>query len=229
MVFSVDPYRVARHHHRQLRRGAVARGAQRASVLVEASQAGRARRAPEAAMSIDRRRFLQLSGGVAHGGLLSPRATPQGPDSAQGILLVRRAPERERGALPVPPHVHGPRAARRGCGGEGLSAVLHLGPRADVGRGHAGPVDARGRQGSWTTRSRLSLDDLQKLPRITQRVNHFCVEGWTAVAAWTGTRVSELAKLAGVHPDGEVRRLRSRSTTAITRAGTWTAPCIRRP
>jgi DMSO/TMAO reductase YedYZ molybdopterin-dependent catalytic subunit len=47
----------------------------------------------------------------------------------------------------------------------------------------------------------LSLDDLMKLPRVTQRVNHFCVEGWTAVARWTGTRVSELARLAGARPE----------------------------
>lgn len=43
----------------------------------------------------------------------------------------------------------------------------------------------------------LSLDDLMRLPRVTQRVDHFCVEGWTAVETWTGVRVSELARLAG--------------------------------
>ena len=49
----------------------------------------------------------------------------------------------------------------------------------------------------------LSLDQLKQLPSITHRVNHYCVEGWTAVTEWTGVRVSTLASLVGI--DGEVR------------------------
>lgn len=45
----------------------------------------------------------------------------------------------------------------------------------------------------------LSLADLHALPRRTQRVDHFCVEGWTAVAEFTGVRVRDLAAL--VQPD----------------------------
>src|SRR6185312_12499321 len=40
---------------------------------------------------------------------------------------------------------------------------------------------------------RLTLDELMRLPHLTQRVDHFCVEGWTAVASWTGVRVRDLA------------------------------------
>ena len=47
----------------------------------------------------------------------------------------------------------------------------------------------------------LTLDQLSKLPSISQRVDHFCVEGWTAVATWRGVRVSELAKMAELTPD----------------------------
>ncbi|HWG52459.1 MAG TPA: molybdopterin-dependent oxidoreductase [Gemmatimonadaceae bacterium] len=47
----------------------------------------------------------------------------------------------------------------------------------------------------------LSMEDLTRVRSITQRVDHYCVEGWTAVAEWTGVRVSELARLAGLHPD----------------------------
>src|SRR3954462_15487928 len=47
----------------------------------------------------------------------------------------------------------------------------------------------------------LSLDDLTKLPRIAQSVDHFCVEGWTARAQWIGVRVSELARVAGATAD----------------------------
>src|SRR5678815_1504854 len=51
------------------------------------------------------------------------------------------------------------------------------------------PVWNEAQMGKWTLEVsgmvdkpiRLSLDDLLKLPRTTQRVNHYCVEGWTAV------------------------------------------------
>ena len=46
----------------------------------------------------------------------------------------------------------------------------------------------------------LSLDALERLPRTRVRVRHHCVEGWTAVAAWDGVRLSEIARLAGVDP-----------------------------
>ena len=46
----------------------------------------------------------------------------------------------------------------------------------------------------------LSLADLQRLPRRTQRVDHFCVEGWTAVAEFTGVRVRDLAAMAQPDP-----------------------------
>jgi DMSO/TMAO reductase YedYZ molybdopterin-dependent catalytic subunit len=46
----------------------------------------------------------------------------------------------------------------------------------------------------------LSLTDLAGLPRTGYKLEHFCVEGWTAVATRTGVRVSDIAKLAGVDP-----------------------------
>lgn len=49
----------------------------------------------------------------------------------------------------------------------------------------------------------LTLDDLQKLKRKTQRVNHYCVEGWTAVATWSGVRVSEIARVAQITSDAD--------------------------
>jgi DMSO/TMAO reductase YedYZ molybdopterin-dependent catalytic subunit len=48
---------------------------------------------------------------------------------------------------------------------------------------------------------KLTLQQLAKLPRVTHRVNHYCVEGWTAVAEWSGVRVSDLAKVAEATPD----------------------------
>lgn len=49
----------------------------------------------------------------------------------------------------------------------------------------------------------LTLDDLMKMRSISQKVDHFCVEGWTARAEWTGVRVSELARVAGATPDAQ--------------------------
>jgi DMSO/TMAO reductase YedYZ molybdopterin-dependent catalytic subunit len=46
----------------------------------------------------------------------------------------------------------------------------------------------------------LSLDDLTRLPRTDMRVEHHCVEGWSAVADWHGVRVSDIAQLAGADP-----------------------------
>ncbi len=46
----------------------------------------------------------------------------------------------------------------------------------------------------------LTLDDLMRLDRRTQRVNHYCVEGWTAVAEWSGVSMRTMATLAGADP-----------------------------
>jgi DMSO/TMAO reductase YedYZ molybdopterin-dependent catalytic subunit len=47
----------------------------------------------------------------------------------------------------------------------------------------------------------LTLDQLRKLPRTDLRVQHHCVEGWSAVASWHGVRLSEIAKLVGLKAD----------------------------
>jgi len=49
----------------------------------------------------------------------------------------------------------------------------------------------------------LNLSQLASLPSVTQRVNHYCVEGWTAVASWTGVRLSALAALVQPRPEAQ--------------------------
>ncbi len=49
---------------------------------------------------------------------------------------------------------------------------------------------------------KLTLEDLQRLPRVSHRVNHYCVEGWTAIETWTGCRFSDLARLVRAKPEG---------------------------
>lgn len=48
---------------------------------------------------------------------------------------------------------------------------------------------------------RLDLEALMRLPSITQKVQHYCVEGWTAVTEWTGVRLAEIARRVGVRPE----------------------------
>jgi DMSO/TMAO reductase YedYZ molybdopterin-dependent catalytic subunit len=57
--------------------------------------------------------------------------------------------------------------------------------------------------GAVKTPLSLTLDDLMKLRSVTQKVDHFCVEGRTARAEWTGVRVSELARVAGATSDAQ--------------------------
>lgn len=55
--------------------------------------------------------------------------------------------------------------------------------------------------GAVTRPLSLSVEDLVAMRGTTQRVDHFCVEGWTARAEFTGVRLSELAELAGPTAD----------------------------
>jgi DMSO/TMAO reductase YedYZ molybdopterin-dependent catalytic subunit len=55
----------------------------------------------------------------------------------------------------------------------------------------------------------FSLEQLQKLPRTEMRVQHHCVEGWSAVASWHGVRLSEIARLVGVSPRAHYVEFRS--------------------
>ena len=57
--------------------------------------------------------------------------------------------------------------------------------------------------GAVRTPLSLTLDDLMKMRSVSQRVDHFCVEGWTARAEWTGVRLSELARAARATSDAQ--------------------------
>ena len=55
----------------------------------------------------------------------------------------------------------------------------------------------------------FSLDQLKRMPRTDLRLRHHCVEGWSAVAAWSGVRVSEIARLVGVGSSANYVEFRS--------------------
>ena len=46
----------------------------------------------------------------------------------------------------------------------------------------------------------FTLEHLKAMPRASMRVRHHCVEGWSAVAAWNGLRLSDLARAVGIDP-----------------------------
>lgn len=50
----------------------------------------------------------------------------------------------------------------------------------------------------------FTLDALMALPRSNQRVSHYCVEGWTAVAEFSGVSMRALAERVGVLPTARV-------------------------
>lgn len=147
---------------------------------------------------MDRRRFLAL-GGLSAAALLAEACDSPGPKAARGVLswAERRNESVERILLRHTSMDHG--ATARLAGGKMPSYFISPAPPA---------WDERAR-GTWSlevsgavrTPLRLTLGDLSKLPAITQRVDHFCVEGWTAVTRFTGVRVSTLAKLAGARPE----------------------------
>ena len=53
---------------------------------------------------------------------------------------------------------------------------------------------------------RLSQAQIEALPRLSYTVKHHCVEGWTAIATWTGVPLSTVAQL--VHPTAAARYIR---------------------
>jgi DMSO/TMAO reductase YedYZ molybdopterin-dependent catalytic subunit len=147
---------------------------------------------------MDRRRFLAYGASLTAAALAA--CDSYGPRSAGRLLdLAERANEKlERWLFD-----HGSRdVARRSAPAAGDAFPSYFISRRM-------PVWDEAANGVWTLEVgglvrqplRLTRDELAKLPSITQRVNHYCVEGWTAVATWTGVRVSELARLAGVSAD----------------------------
>jgi DMSO/TMAO reductase YedYZ molybdopterin-dependent catalytic subunit len=56
---------------------------------------------------------------------------------------------------------------------------------------------------------RLELDDLMRMERTELRIRHHCVEGWTAVASWTGVPLSAIAARAGADPRADFVEFRS--------------------
>ena len=55
----------------------------------------------------------------------------------------------------------------------------------------------------------LSLEEIRQLGRLTYTVKHHCVEGWSAIATWTGLPFRAIAERAGVDPEARFVRFDS--------------------
>jgi DMSO/TMAO reductase YedYZ molybdopterin-dependent catalytic subunit len=147
---------------------------------------------------MDRRKFIQISGLSLSGGLVACNTNPK---AAHKLLAYaeRQNEKVERGL--VFRHTS-------------MDKVRHSSPLAGAAFpsyfiSKQRPVWDESVRGAWRLEISgavkrplsLSLEDLMTLKRITQRVNHYCVEGWTAVAVWSGVRLSEIARLVEITPD----------------------------
>ena len=145
-------------------------------------------------MSVDRRRFLTLSAASISGALLT--ACGANPESARGLLaLTEQKNERlERGLFRHDAMDRVPASAKLAGNDFPKYFISKNVPVWDPAVRGAWRLEV---SGAVRTPLSLTIDDLMKLPHITQKVDHFCVEGWNARAEWTGVRVSDLARAAG--------------------------------
>jgi DMSO/TMAO reductase YedYZ molybdopterin-dependent catalytic subunit len=74
----------------------------------------------------------------------------------------------------------------------------------------------------------LSRDDLLALPQHTARLPIACVEGWTTTQTWTGVRLSELAKRAGV-PDAATAFVRSLQPAGVLSKASLSGDAVASP
>jgi len=149
-------------------------------------------------MTVDRRRFITVSAASLGGALLA--ACNKNPAGAQPLLgLAERTNEKiERGLFRHDSMDHVGANAHVAGSSFPKYFVSDSVPTLDAAAARAWRLEV---SGAVRTPLSLSLDDLMKLPRLTQKVDHFCVEGWNARATWSGVRVSDLARVAGATAD----------------------------
>ena len=145
---------------------------------------------------VDRRRFLLAGGGALSAALLAA-CNSYGPRRAQGILRFaeRRNESIERALLRGTSRDRPSHRALNAGSGFPVYYIADSVPMWDEKVRGLWALEVTGLVGQPL---RLTLDEMMRLPRTTQRVDHFCVEGWTAVASWTGVRLRDLAAVARV-------------------------------
>jgi DMSO/TMAO reductase YedYZ molybdopterin-dependent catalytic subunit len=107
---------------------------------------------------------------------------------AQRIISDRSAMAREYGAADMSPifRANGTRQP------PGADYAAHM---------QAGFADWRlGVDGLVARPQSFTLAQIRAMPRRTQITRHDCVEGWSAIAKWTGVPLASLLRLAGLKP-----------------------------
>lgn len=151
-------------------------------------------------MTIDRRKFVSLSGSALSAFIAA--CNSRGPEGAEKLLryaerkneAVERALFRHT-AMDVP--AAGGRLAGNALPSYFISKTVPVWNEAERGVWRlevGGMVDRP---------AKLTLQQLLDMPRTHHRVNHYCVEGWTAIEQWTGVRLRDIARMVGVHRGAE--------------------------
>lgn len=163
--------------------------------LAESRMAGHA--AERAGM--DRRRFL-AAGGTALAALVAVACDSRGPASAQRALSFAMETNAKLEAdLFRHTSMDSPRDSAKLAGSRFPSYFIS----------ETVPAWNEAAKGPWMLEVgglvkrplKLTLSDLVNMKQTTERVDHFCVEGWTAVSRRSGVRLNEIARLAEVSPD----------------------------
>lgn len=151
-------------------------------------------------MSLNRRRFLTISA-ASLGGVLAS-ACDKNPEGAKKLLaLAERGNQRvEEGLFRHTAMNHVPAAAPVAGQSFPKYMISKTTPIWDTAANGVWRLEV---SGAVRRPLSLSLEDLMKLPRVTQKVDHFCVEGWNARATWSGVRVSDLARAAQATDDAQ--------------------------
>lgn len=152
-------------------------------------------------MTVDRRRFITISGSAISAAILAA-CNSRGPKAADRLLKYaeRKNEGVERGLFR--------HTAMDATIADAKFAGAAL-PSYFVSK--TVPIWNDAARGLWQLEVggmvdrplKLTLQQLMNLPRTHQRVNHYCVEGWTAVEQWTGVRLRDLARFAGAHRGAE--------------------------
>jgi DMSO/TMAO reductase YedYZ molybdopterin-dependent catalytic subunit len=150
--------------------------------------------------SLDRRRFLTVSAATVSGALLA--ACNANPEQAARLLDAVEGKNEilERGLFRHDAMDRVPASAKLAGNDFPKYFISDRVPVWDPAVNGAWRLEVSGAVRRPVT---LSLADLMKLPRVTQKVDHFCVEGWNARATWSGVRVSDLARV--VEPTADAR------------------------
>jgi DMSO/TMAO reductase YedYZ molybdopterin-dependent catalytic subunit len=151
-------------------------------------------------MSIDRRRFLTISAASLSASLLA--ACDRNPRGADGLLRLaeRKNETLERALFRHDAMDRVPASAR--LAGKSFPKYF-ISETVPIWRSDTRGVWRLEVSGAVRRPVSLTLDELTRLPRVTQKVDHFCVEGWNARATWSGVRLSDLARLVEPTADAQ--------------------------